>query len=423
MSNRIDFFEPAQMRLTLPGAVTSVLLEGSLCPFVEVVEVVRCSWQEFGWAKLAVNQAAYPDVGLMPAEEVVVKLSVGKRICIRRSFNSLAPGAGAFSLPIFYGYIECTETKLGPDGEEVKVIAKDFSAHLRHMTVYGQRVGNSDGSTVYLSGADTIFNPDGEANATIKPVDYNGDSYTMFAAEPSAGRYWSYVDVIDYLLCEYLPTGQLHTPNIEQLRALIDNQVVRDLDVTGLNLLDALQRCCERIALEFKFVPRLSPTGPEQAIVFYRSGQGRTVELNCQRRGERFSISKTSVARLHSRTNFWPVTHKYIGQGDFKVYEATFDLVKAWDPAAEDTNYEKFSASTNSDFYQVKDVYRKWCLNEAGDYSGPPYNQGDAFNFSKIFESSNFVHRRRRFWPMLTTDKRRKSLVYFLEVSFDNGLH
>jgi hypothetical protein len=165
------------------------------------------------------------------------------------------------------------------------------------------------------------------------------------------------------------------------------------------------------------------PVGPGQAIVFYKEGAGRIVELNYQRAGEQLSISKTNVAALSSRRNLWPVTHKYIGQGDFKAYEATFELVKAWDPADEDTDYDKYSPSTNTDFHKVKDVYRKWCLNEAGDYSGAPYNQGDAFDFSKIFESSNFACRRRRFWPAFTTDKQGRSFGYYLQISLDNGLH
>jgi len=164
-------------------------------------------------------------------------------------------------------------------------------------------------------------------------------------------------------------------------------------------------------------------TGPSQAIVFYKNGAGRAIEVNCQQTSEQFSISKTNITSLQSRRNFWPITHKYIGQGDFKVVEATFELVKAWDGELEDINYDKFSPSTNPDFYRVKDVYRKWCLNEAGDYSGAPYNQGDAFDFSKIFGSSDFAHRRRRFWSTLTTDKQGKSLGYFLQVSFDDGLH
>lgn len=143
--------------------------------------------------------------------------------------------------------------------------------------------------------------------------------------------------------------------------------------------------------------------------------------MNCQLAGERLSISKTNVSRLHSRRNFWPVTHKYTGQGAFKVYEATFELIKAWDSADEDTDYDEFSPLTNPDFYRVKDVYRKWCLNEAGDYSGAPYNRGSAFEFSAIFEGDNFVRRRRCFLPALTCDNKGRSLGYFLQISFDNG--
>jgi hypothetical protein len=98
-------------------------------------------------------------------------------------------------------------------------------------------------------------------------------------------------------------------------------------------------------------------------------------------------------------------------------------LVKAWDPALEDTDYYKFSPLTNENFQQARDVYRKWTLNEAGDYSGAPYNQGDAFDFSRIFESSNFVHRRRQFRPALSCDKAGRSLGYVLQVSYDDGEH
>ena len=423
MSNRIDFFQSAQTQLALPAATVSILLGGSLCPLLEPIEIVRSGWPEFSWAKLAYNPAAYPGASLTAVEEIETLFATGESICIRQVHNGGAPGVVVFSFPIFDGQIESIETRLGLDGETVEIVARDLSANLKRVVAYGQRTAKADGSSVFLASLDTVFNPDGRANASLGPTEFNGKSYTIFCAEPLQGKLWSYAEVIDYLLCEYLLSGQLQTPGIEQLRALTENQTVRDLDVTGLNLVEALHRCCERIGLRFKFVPRLVPTGPGQAIVFYKDGAGRTIELNCQRSGEQLSISKTNIAGLYSRKNLFPVTHKYIGRGDFKVYEATFELVKAWDGGLEDTNYDKFSPSTNPDFYQVKDVYRKWCLNEAGHYSGAPYNQGDAFDFSKIFQSSNFAHRRRRFRPTLTTDKQGKSLGYFLQVSYDDGLH
>lgn len=423
MSNRIDFFQSTQTRLALPGATVSILLDGALCSLLEPIEIVRSGWPDFSWARLAYNSAAYASADLVAAEDIETELAMGERVCIQQIYNGVPPGAAAFAFPLFEGQIEGIETEIGPKGERVEIVARDFSANLKRITVYGQRVGDSDGSSLFLAGVDTVFNLDGKANANPMLIKVNGKSYITFCAEPSQGKLWSYVEVINYLLCEYLPSGQLQRPSVEQLQALTEDQKVRDLDVTGLNLLQALHRCCERIGLKFKFVPRLVETGPKQAIVFYKSGTGRAVELNCQPHGEQFSISNTNIASLRSRKNFWPITHRYIAQGDFKVYEATFELVKAWDSSHEDIDYDKFSPSTNPDFYQVKDVYRKWCLNEAGDYSGTPYNQGDTFDFSKIFQSGNFICRRRRFWPALTTDKQERSLGYFLQVSFDNGLH
>jgi len=423
MSNRIDFFQSAQTQLAVPAASVSIVIDGMLCPELEPIEIIRSGWPEFNQARLVYNSAAYPDSSLTTFEDVDIFFAMGRAVCIRQYFNGIPPGAAAFSLPLFHGQIENIEIQLTATGEKVEITAKDFSANLKRFAVYGQRLAESGEPSVFLAGLDTVFNPDGMGNAEPEPITVNGKSYTAFCGEPSEGKHWSYAEVIDYLLCEYLTAFQLQTPTISQLRVLTENQVARDLDVTGLNLIDALHRCCERIGLSFKFVPLPEPTGPSQAIEFYKAGTGRTVELNCQQAGEQFSISKTDIAALHSRKNFWPITHKYIGQGDFKVAEATFDLIKAWDSSLEDINYDKFSSSTNSDFYQVKDVYRKWCLNEAGDYSGAPYNQGDAFDFSGIFGSGNFTHRRRRFWPTLTRDKQGKSLGYFLQVSFDNGLH
>ncbi|MHC4748538.1 MAG: hypothetical protein ACYTFW_01560 [Planctomycetota bacterium] len=423
MSNRIDFFQSEQSRLALPAASVSIFVDGMLCPTLELIEIVRAGWPEFSWARLAYNPGAYTGADLKAVEDIESEFPMGKTVSVRQYFNGVPPGAAAFSFPIFSGRIDSNKTKLSRDGQVVEIVARDYSSDIKRLSVFGQRLAKADGSNVFLAGFETIFNPDSKGNACPKAIEVGSRSFTAFCAELSQAKLWTYAEVIYYLLCEYLTVGQLQTPGIEQLRALMENQIVRDLDVTGLNLAEALYRCCERIGLKFKFMPRLVSVGPDQAIVFYKSGTGRAVELNCQKAGQQLSISKTNIAALHSRKNFWPITHKYIGQGDFKVYEATFELKKAWDEILEDTNYDKFSPSTNPDFYQVKDVYRKWCLNEAGQYSSSPYNRGEAFDFSKIYQSSNFVHRRRRFRPTLTTDKQGRSLGYFLQVSYDNGLH
>ncbi len=44
-----------------------------------------------------------------------------------------------------------------------------------------------------------------------------------------------------------------------------------------------------------------------------------------------------------------------------------------------------------------------------------------AFDFTKIFGTSDYAQRRRHFWPTLTADKQSKSLGYYLQVSYDSG--
>jgi hypothetical protein len=421
MSNRIDFFQSEQTSLALPPATVSILINGVLCPNLELIEIVRSGWPDFNSARFTYNPALYPTGGSISPEDIEDELATGKSISIRQCYNGVPPGTATFSVPIFYGHIENIKITVSATREKVEIIARDFSTVLKRVSVCGQRHVKTAASSIFLAGLDTIFNPDSQGNAFSEPTAFNGKSYTMFCAEPSQSKLWSYAEVIDYLLCEYISPGQILRPTLDQLKTLTENQIVRDLDVTELNLVEALHQCCERMGLKFKFIPTLTPTKSDQAILFYKTGTGRTIELNCQPPGEQLNLSRTNIATLRSNRNRYPVTHKYIGQGDFKVYEATFELVKAWDASLEDTDYDTFSPSTNPDFYQVKDVYRKWCLNEAGQYSGEPYNQGDAFDFSKIFQSSDFVQRRRRFRPALTTDTLGRSLGYFLQVSYDSG--
>ncbi len=422
MMNAIELFQPEQSRLAVPAATTVAFVDGVLCEDLEPLEIVRGSWPEFGSARLAYNPAAAQEADPIPFERIEDQFGMGRSVCLHQVYNARPPLTTASGLAVFAGQIDSIETTIDSHGEGIEIIARDFSAVLERITVYGRRVLGDNGLTALLTGLDTTFNPGGQGNAAGETVTVHGKAYAAFSTS-AATRSWTYAEAIDYLLSEYLPVGCLHWPDLSQLQALTDHRLVRDLDVTGLSLLEALHRCCEQAGLAFQFVPRLLPTGPSQAILFYRNGQGRAVELNCQPRGETLCLSRTNVTTLRSQRDFYPVTHRYIGQGDFKVYEATFELVKAWDPALEDTDYAKFSASTNPEFYKVRDVYRKWCLNEAGDYTAAPFDQGPPFDFAMIFAGADYVQRGRRFWPALTANQQGRSLGYFLEVSYDDGLH
>jgi hypothetical protein len=420
MSNRIDLYQSANTDLSIPTATVTVFLEGNICPFLEVLDITKEGWPEFNRAKLRFNSTKAPE-GLFSEESFSAEQFLGKSISIQQVYNNTPPDISIASLPIFVGRIESTEKYLSASGQNIEFFANDFSAQCQQIKVYGQRVYNYDGHVLFLPGADTVFNDNGKANASEKLIESNGSSYTAFCQTPSLAKKWSYAEAIDYLLCEYLPPGHIRKPTLEQLRVLTDNQLVGEFDVTGLNLLEVIHQCCIKIGLEFKFIPSLNAQQPIEFIDFYKIGRGRTIELNSQPKGESLCISKINIASLKSNL-LSPTTNKYIGLGDFKVYEATFDLVQAWDPAEEFLDFPRYSPSTNPEFHKLKNVFRKWCLNEAGDYSPPPYNRGNPFDFSNIFNSNNFTQRRRRFYPCLSTDKGQTSIGYFVQASYDNGV-
>ncbi len=406
MSNRVDFYQSEKSELSIAAGRAEVFYDGSLCSQLELVEIVRAGFPEFSRAKLTSNDSSFEP-------------QAGKSICIKYLYDEWT---SVGSVPIFIGRIEKIESRLDADGWSIEITARDFSCELERITVYGRHIAKDDGTVMFLGGADTTFNEAAEPNAGVQMVLHNGRSVRLFAGESSNSRFFSCAEVIDYLLTVYLPAGMLQCQPIERLEALTQGQIVYDLDATGLNLLEALQRCCERAGIKFKFTPSMTETGPAQQIIFYKDGKGKTVELNCQRASEALSISGTNVAELTSRKNQL-VSNRYIGRGDFKIFEATFELVKGWDASLEETNYDKFSPSTNPDFIEVKDVYRRWVLNEAGDYTKEPYNQGEAYDFSLVFGSDDYVSKNRRFWPALSCDKQGKSMGYFLEVTYNDGEH
>jgi hypothetical protein len=420
MLNRIDFFQSEYTNMALPAGRPVVFVDGRLCPFLEVGSVVRAAYPEFGWVKLIYNPAKLKDIEAVTGERIETVVPMGKLVSIQQVYEGAIGESAAMTVPIFVGQIEQVDRNLGRKGDIVEIIARDISAVLGRVTVYGQRLTTGVFETIFLEGFKTVFNKDGEPNASQKTIEYEGKHYSVFEADSRCAKYWTCAEAILYLLSEYLPFGRLQLPELDHLEAIIGNQISEELDVSGIDVLSALCKCCAQVGIRFKFVPSLSATGASQQIVFYRPGSGGEVEVNCQHFGQELSVSKTAILELQSERNFWPVTHRYVGRGGYKVFEATFDLIKAWDSAGEGGSQSDYSTD-DEDFEQVRDVYRKWCLNEAGDYSGSPYNQGSAFDFSWIFETNLYVQRRRKFIEALSTDSTGGYLGYFLQISYNNG--
>ncbi|HAL45739.1 MAG: hypothetical protein A2Y12_10795 [Planctomycetes bacterium GWF2_42_9] len=397
MSNSIEYFQPQNYKSAVGAAAVNIYLDGKLCDFLSVDNITFAGEPDFNEAVL--RDSSLHCVSLRMTEE----LHCGKKIDIKTVYDGGIGEVRPEELIIFSGFIEQIEI-----AQTTTIIAKDYSAKLKRRTVYGQKISSGNGNSVFIESEDTVFNPSGEPNLAKDEI--------LFASDENDAIAFKCADAIYYLLRTYIAAGELFYPTLAQLKALTNDCAIRDVDVTGLNLIDAIARCCKQCGLKFKF------SADSRAIVFYRPGSssGREVELNCQWQGEKLDIAKTNIAEVSRKKNK-VVTNQYIVQGDYKIFEATFNLVKGWNPALEANDYDRYSPNTNENFNDVRDVYRKWVLNEAGGYSASPYNQGSVFDFAKIFESEKYIRRKRRFLPSLTCGADGGSIGYYLEVSYTNG--
>jgi hypothetical protein len=387
MSNSIEYFQPENYQTAVGAAAVNVYLDGRLCDFLTVDNVTFAGEPEFNEAVLlGMTEGVY----------------CGQKIEIKTFYDGGIGEVRPEEITVFSGFIEQIEI-----AQTTTIIAKDYSAKLKRRTVYGQNISSGNGNSLFIESGDTVFNPSGEPNLAKDEI--------LFAADENNAVAFKCADAIYYLLKTYIAAGELVYPELSQLKALTNDCAIRDVDVTGLDLIDAIARCCKQCGLIFKFTP------DSRAIVFYRPASfGREVELNCQWQGEKLDIARTNIAEVSRKKNT-VITNRYIVQGDYKIFEATFNLVKGWDTSLEANDYDRYSPNTNENFNAVRDVYRKWVLNEAGDYSASPYNQGSAFDFAKIFGTAKYIRRKRRFLPSLTCGADGSSIGYYLEVSYTNG--
>lgn len=91
--------------------------------------------------------------------------------------------------------------------------------------------------------------------------------------------------------------------------------------------------------------------------------------------------------------------------GDYPTLEATFELLPGWDAAHDAkgtaTDMDKL-ALEHPDWKttpELANVWRRWVLNEAGDY-----RRHRVFNFTPYFGATNFTPRRRPFSPCIAFD-------------------
>jgi len=90
MSNRVDFYQSQMEELSLAADSVQVFVDGSLCPYLEPVRIVRSGWPKFGWVKLAVKPSEFLN-GNFDNGDIDSKIAEGRNVRIERFYGK--PGA------------------------------------------------------------------------------------------------------------------------------------------------------------------------------------------------------------------------------------------------------------------------------------------------------------------------------------------
>jgi hypothetical protein len=189
----------------------------------------------------------------------------------------------------------------------------------------------------------------------------------------------------------------------------------------GRTLGDALTALLKLADAEVTIVAEPGESGLTRRLEIWSRAGATATRLAHQNVGATFTPAATDFAAVAASMHFDLASRRYVARGDRKIYESTFDLVAGWADSSGATDPDDFSPSTNPDFATVRDVHRKWVLNETGEYSQAPYNRGAAPDLSALFEGKPYTHRRRRFLKCLSRDARGRSMGVYAELSLDAG--
>jgi hypothetical protein len=234
-----------------------------------------------------------------PAEDIESIVPMGCEVSVRQLYNGGVGQTQVESVSVFAGNVESIRTQINGKDTSIIVTARDFVACLERMTVFGRRCLDEVNRSVFDVEMQAVFNDGGVGNASRHEIGTNGKSYKVFDA--ADGRVWTYGEIINYLLGEYVVLGLIGVPSLEELEAVTGYVVADELNLEGKSVANAIEICCEKTGVEFAIEASYCSVGSDSDIVFYRPGKGRGVELNCQYAGNNFDISQTNIISIDSQ--------------------------------------------------------------------------------------------------------------------------
>ena len=194
-------------------------------------------------------------------------------------------------------------------------------------------------------------------------VTINSKSTHVFSQEKDC-KPWKIANAIHYILTTELDADSIR-PSLDDLDNIFGNKVLIDCNITGLSAEDAL------IKIARKGDAELWNSNNESSICFIKKGSPITnININLQAKGEILDTTKSNVNSLSIITKPKQQQKGLLVTGNHIRIEATWELKPGWVGNPVSTHPQGFQRRNNHTNPKNNLYYRKWVLNEAGQYSG-----------------------------------------------------
>lgn len=235
--------------------------------------------------------------------------------------------------------------------------------------------------------------PTREWNYVVDPESMRTEASQAYQVQTASS--WTIADAV-LALCWWLNPDQTYIKNPtkddleDQFAAR--NDLLKNVEIpAGAFLPEAL----DALLTPFEYGWHLVHTsGRYTTIRFFARGEGTPRTVLLQRPGELRDIKKTNVAEFDAVYDIFELANIIEVHGGYLKREATFELVKAWDPEYDTTDITDISKGEA--FYEEHpSVGRKWVLNEAGDYIDLRPEITEPYSIDSLFPDAQQVRRRR----------------------------
>lgn len=391
----------------------TILFGGTPLDNCEVLRVQRSA----GGRRLDFAEYEIKPGDLQPLQDAAVQSGMGTEVRI----SAVIDGSPRI---IHWGYTSRQNWSISESAEAVRIISRTEPHHFGK-PLYGARYITTSGERVDITGAPVVFNPviddKRTQNRSKNTNDDPGSPYCFVNPEsartPKARanighgegtldkpQFWLLCDAAHYL-CWYLNSGETYikNPTLEELKSILgeDTELVRDVSIpVGVNLPEALDRLLEPLGFSW-FVSH--PSLSERKLKFFKRSTGDQVQVKLQRPPEFLDRSLTELAENDIAFSIGEMANKITVLGDYIEVEGTWELYRAW-PSGDDslgTGSAHELAMSADEFASKQNVWRKWVLNEAGDYNNMRSEITAARTLNSEF-GENQLPIRRRFLPTLT---------------------